>query len=88
MIPGVDRSDAGPDHVGACDAEVVVESLELGAGVIAVEQVVFGDKTTIDDIGGRGSVGGGGRSKDSGKLEGDDENGGNDGEGAGDALLA
>ena len=55
--------------IGAADTEMLEESFELGTGVVVVEEVVFRDDPTINNVVGRGGVGRRGRSGDDGKLE-------------------
>jgi len=67
-VGGINLDLLGVNNVLAGDAEVVVEVLKLGAAVVAVEEVVFGDEAAVYDIAGRGGVDGGWGRCDGGKL--------------------
>jgi hypothetical protein len=87
FILGIDVAMGGGGYIGARNTEAVVESLEFGASVIAVEEVVLGHKTASNNVIWGGGVGGSGGSRDYGKLEAYQKDGGDSREGAGNPFL-
>ncbi len=87
VVARVDGGLVSLGNVGAADAEVVVEGLEFTGTVVTVEEVVFGDEPTINNVVGGGGVGGRRGSGDGGKLETDNEDGSNGREGSRNTFL-
>ncbi len=50
VVFGVDGGGGSSFDIGAGDAHVGVEALELGALVVAVEEVGFGDDAAEDNV--------------------------------------
>ncbi len=87
MVAGIDLGGLGVGEVLARDTEVGVEGFELGAGIVAVEQIGFGGEAAVDNVARGGGVGGRGWSGNDGKLQTNDEDGSDGGKGARDRFL-